>query len=139
MRILHENYDHLGIQTEIVRLDNDFVVVNAAIENQRGKFNGTGIASSQRDVRLADSLVGLAETRAIAGAMRFGGIGVEYTGAEDVSHVAAAEPERAFPDGNGKERTKASHGAIDPPPTADTKAANGPTAGNRELTPQLHR
>jgi hypothetical protein len=94
LRILHENNDHLSIQTEIVRLDSDFVVVKAAVENQRGKFNGTGTASGQRDARLADSLVELAETRAIARALRFGGIGVEYTGAEEVSHVVAVEPER---------------------------------------------
>ena len=91
LRILHENNDHLGIQTEIIRLDNDFVVVKAAVESQRGKFNGTGTASGQRDAKLADSLVELAETRAIARALRFGGIGVEYTSAEEVSHVAAAE------------------------------------------------
>ncbi len=94
LRILHENNDHLGIQTEIIRLDTDFVVVKAAVESQRGKFNGTGTASGQRDAKLADSLVELAETRAIARALRFSGIGVEYTGAEEVSHVAAAEPEQ---------------------------------------------
>ena len=94
LRILHENNDHLGIQTEIIRLDTDFVVVKAAVESQRGKFNGTGTASGQRDAKLADSLVELAETRAIARALRFGGIGVEYTGAEEVSHVAAADSEK---------------------------------------------
>ena len=56
LRILHENNDHLGIQTEIIRLDTDFVVVKAAVESQRGKFNGTGTASGQRDAKLADSL-----------------------------------------------------------------------------------
>ena len=94
LRILHETSEHLSIQTEVVRLDNKFVVVKAAVQTQRGKFNGTGTASSQRDARLADSLVELAETRAIARALRFGGIGVEFTSAEEVSHVAAAEPER---------------------------------------------
>jgi hypothetical protein len=93
LRILHESNDRLSIQTEILRMDTDFVVVRAAVESQRGKFSGTGTASGQRDARLADSLVELAETRAIARALRFGGIGVEYTGAEEVSHVAAAEPE----------------------------------------------
>ncbi|MGB6063712.1 MAG: hypothetical protein WBG50_02825 [Desulfomonilaceae bacterium] len=126
LRILHENNDHLGIQTEIIRLDADFVVVKAAVESQRGKFNGTGTASGQRDAKLADSLVELAETRAIARALRFGGIGVEYTGAEEISHVGAAESENeqsgskqpapVFPEGNGngKGETKASSDAIDP-------------------------
>lgn len=89
LRILHEANERLSIQTEIIKLDTDFVVVKAAVESQKGKFNGTGTASGQRDARLADSLVELAETRAIARALRFGGIGVEYTGAEEVSHVAA--------------------------------------------------
>jgi hypothetical protein len=122
LRILHESNDNLSIQTEIVRLDNDFVVVKAAIESQRGKFNGTGTASGQRDARLADSLVELAETRAIARALRFGGIGVEYAGAEEVSHVtpeseptANKQSASVFPEenGNGKAGTKASSGAID--------------------------
>ncbi len=117
LRILHENNDHLGIQTEIIRLDNDFVVVKAAVESQRGKFNGTGTASGQRDAKLADSLVELAETRAIARALRFSGIGVEFTSAEEVSHVGATEPEKeqtggkapapVFPDGNGNGKREA--------------------------------
>jgi hypothetical protein len=123
LRILHENNDHLGIQTEIIRLDSDFVVVKAAVESQRGKFNGTETASGQRDAKLADSLVELAETRAIARALRFGGIGVEYTGAEEVSHVAVADSEQeqtgskapapVFPEdnGNGKVGAKAPNGA----------------------------
>lgn len=74
LRILHESNEHLSIQTEIVRLENDFVVVKAAVESQKGTFNGTGTASAQRDARLAESLVELAETRAIARALRFGGI-----------------------------------------------------------------
>ncbi len=120
LRILHENNDHLSVQTEIIRLDNDFVVVKAAVESQRGKFNGTGTASGQRDAKLADSLVELAETRAIARALRFGGIGVEYAGAEEVSHVAAADPEkeqttdkeheRVFPQGAGEGKVEAKSG-----------------------------
>ncbi len=123
LRILHENNDHLGIQTEIIRLDNDFVVVKAAVESQRGKFNGTGTASGQRDAKLADSLVELAETRAIARALRFGGIGVEYASAEEISHITVADSEKEqsgskapappFPEdnGNGKREAKAPGGA----------------------------
>ena len=62
LRILHENNDNLSIRTQIIRLDNDFAVVKAAVESQKGKFNGTGTASVQRDAKLADSLVELAET-----------------------------------------------------------------------------
>jgi hypothetical protein len=48
LRILHESNDHLSIQTEIVRLEPDFVVMKAAVESQKGTFNGTGTASGQR-------------------------------------------------------------------------------------------
>ncbi len=114
LRILHENNDDLSIQTEIIRLENDFAMVKAAVESNKGKFNGTGTASVQRDAKLADSLVELAETRAIARVLRFGGIGVEYTGAEEVSHVVAAEtaneqnpskePESVCSESNGKSK-----------------------------------
>jgi hypothetical protein len=114
LRILHENNDQLSIQTEIVRLDNDFAVVKATVESKKGRFNGTGTASGQRDARLADSLVELAETRAIARALRFGGIGVEYAGAEEVSHVSAEseqttnkESASVFPESNGNSKPQA--------------------------------
>ncbi len=136
LRILHENNDHLGIQTEIIRLEPDFVVVKAAVESQRGKFNGTGTASGQRDAKLADSLVELAETRAIARALRFSGIGVEYTGFEEVTHVPATEQNSdktaapAFPEdnGNGKREAKAPSGA-----PAET-GSKPPSGGNGTLT-----
>ena len=54
LRILHENNDNLSIQTKIIRLDNDFAVVKAVVESHKGKFNGTGTASIQRDAKLAD-------------------------------------------------------------------------------------
>ncbi len=137
LRILHENNDSLSIQTEIIKLEADFAVVKAAVESQKGKFNGTGTASGQRDAKLADSLLELAETRAIARALRFGGIGVEYTGAEEVSHVAAADTEKeqsgnkqpapAFPEGNGngKVETKSPTGAVADEGSKPKSAGNG--------------
>jgi hypothetical protein len=139
LRILHESNDQLSIQTDIVRLDPEFVVVKAAIESQRGKFNGTGTASGQRDARLADSLVELAETRAIARALRFGGIGVEYTSAEEISHIASAEPEKeqstnkeppsVFPEGNdnGKPEAKAQE-------SGPAERPKQPSSGNNRAT-----
>ena len=47
----HENNDNLSIQTEIIRLDPDFAVIKAAVESNKGKFNGTGTASVQRDFK----------------------------------------------------------------------------------------
>ncbi|MGO9120990.1 MAG: hypothetical protein ACLQPD_25690 [Desulfomonilaceae bacterium] len=135
LRILHENNDKLSIRTEIIRLDNDYAVVKAAVENQKGKFDGTGTASVQRDAKLADSIVELAETRAIARALRFGGIGVEYTGAEEVSHVASteSEPEQTagkeskpvFPDNNGNGKTEAQGCAAGKPESKPSSDGNG--------------
>jgi len=117
LRIIHEMNSHLSITTEIVRLEPDFAVVRATLESEKGKFCGTGTASAQRDARLADSLVELAETRAIARSLRFGGIGCEFTSAEEVSHAVATEPEREqsankpperiFPDANGQGKPEA--------------------------------
>ena len=93
LRIVHETNSRLSIDTEVIKLEPDFAVVRATLESEKGKFSGTGTASAQRDARLADSLVELAETRAIARSLRFGGIGCEFTSAEEVSHVTAIEPE----------------------------------------------
>lgn len=78
LRVAHEGNERLSIQTEIVRLEHDLVVAKATVETEKGRYSGTGTASAQRDARLSDSLVELAETRAIARALRFGGFGVEY-------------------------------------------------------------
>jgi hypothetical protein len=93
LRIAHEANEKLSIGTEIIRLDSDLVVAKATVETAKGRYSGTGTASAQRDARLADSLVELAETRAIARALRFGGFGVEYCGAEEVNNVVD-EPDR---------------------------------------------
>jgi hypothetical protein len=135
LRIIHETCSRLNIATEILKLEPDFAVVRATLESEKGKFCGTGTASAQRDARLADSLVELAETRSIARALRFGGIGVEFTSAEEVSHVAQPEPEREHTSNKGAERvfhedqdkgkreSKASHDAIDRTTTEETELA----------------
>jgi hypothetical protein len=87
LRLAHEGNERLSIQTDMVSMDTDLVVAKATVETEKGRYSGTGTASAQRDQRLADSLVELAETRAIARALRFGGFGVEYCGAEEVNHV----------------------------------------------------
>jgi hypothetical protein len=61
--------------------------VKATVTTMKGSFCGFGTASAQRDQRLADSLLELAETRSIARGLRFSGYGMEYTSAEEVSRV----------------------------------------------------
>jgi hypothetical protein len=126
LRLAHEENQSLNLQTEMVNWDGQFAIFKCCAVTSKGQFVGYGTANSQRDTKLAESLIELAETRAIARALRFAGYGMEYTGAEEVSHVAAAEPEREqnagktpaplFPEGsgNGKVPSKGSNEAIDP-------------------------
>jgi len=100
LRLAHEGNKKLSIQTEIMRMDTDLVVAKATVETDKGRYSGTGTASAQRDARLADSLVELAETRAIARALRFGGFGVEFCSAEEISHVSETEPSSGANKGN---------------------------------------
>ena len=87
LRLAHEGNGKLSIQTEVVQFDEAVAVVKATVTTEKGSFCGFGTASAQRDQRLADSLLELAETRSIARSLRFSGYGMEYTGAEEVSHV----------------------------------------------------
>jgi hypothetical protein len=116
LRIAHEQNDKLSIKTEIVRLEESFAAVKATATTSKGDFCGFGTASAQRDARLADSLLELAETRSIARALRFASYGCEFTSAEEMSHVLNSESEKepsankergpAFPEDNGKPETK---------------------------------
>ena len=119
LRVLHEQQEQISISTEIVRLDRDFVVVRAEVMTQKGSYTGTGTASSERDTRLADSLVELAESRSIARAARFAGIGVEFCSAEEVSHLRSVDhddqsqeeqAQRAFDDGTADDKPEAKNG-----------------------------
>ena len=87
LRLAHDGNGKLSIQTEVVQFDDSLAVVKATVTTDKGSFCGFGTASAQRDQRLADSLLELAETRSIARSLRFSGYGVEYAGAEEVSHV----------------------------------------------------
>lgn len=87
LRLAHEGNGKLSIQTEVVQFDDSLAVVKSTVTTEKGDFCGFGTASAQRDQRLADSLLELAETRSISRSLRFSGYGVEYTSAEEVSHV----------------------------------------------------
>lgn len=118
LRLAHEENQSLNLQTEMVNWDGQYAIFKCAAVTSKGQFIGYGTANSQRDVKLADSLVELAETRAIARALRFAGYGMEYAGAEEVSHVPNPESDTertgnrvsapVFPpdNGNGKPEAK---------------------------------
>ena len=64
LRLAHEQNDSLSLQTEMVNWDGQyFVVSNAAAVTGKGRVHWLRHSNSQRDAKLADSLVELAETR----------------------------------------------------------------------------
>ncbi len=125
LRLAHEENEKLNLQTDLVSWDGQYAVFKCRAVTAKGEYVGYGTANNQRDARLAESLIELAETRSIARALRFAGYGMEFTSAEEVSHVAAAEPEReqttnkavepVFPEdnGNGKPPTKSPNEAAE--------------------------
>jgi len=141
LRLAHEQNDSLSLQTEMVNWDGEYAVFKCCAVTGKGQYIGYGTANSQRDAKLADSLVELAETRSIARALRFAGFGLEFTSAEEVSHVAAADSEKepsggkataqVFPGDNGKDKTeksKPSSDGIDVATTGATRVPSGATA-----------
>ncbi len=133
LRLAHEQNDSLSLQTEMVNWDGEYAVFKCCAVTGKGQYIGYGTANSQRDAKLADSLVELAETRSIARALRFAGFGLEFCGAEEIAHLpeGGLEPQRSvnkapapvFPEdnGNGKVPAKAPSGAA-----AETKSKPQP-------------
>ncbi len=96
LRLAHEENKSLSIETEVISFDLELAVVQALVKTEKGYYNGLGNASVRRDKVLANAILELAETRAIARALRFAGYGVEYTGFEEVENTAnLADDERA--------------------------------------------
>jgi len=87
LRLAHEENENLNISTEIIRYEENVAAVRALATTKKGYFNGLGMASVERDQRIAPAILELAETRAIARSLRFAGYGVEYCSAEEVSHL----------------------------------------------------
>lgn len=128
LRLAHEENERLGITTEMVSWDGQYAVFRCSAETQKGRFVGYGTANAQRDARLAESLIELAETRSIARALRFAGYGVEYTGLEEVLHVADHDSSQ---NRNGEEQRSASG----PNGNGDGKAPSKPQhCGNGRAT-----
>ena len=84
LRLAHEANETLSIETEIIRYDEKIAVVVAVSKTSKGSFKGIGMASIERDQKLAHAILELAETRSIARSLRFAGYGIEYTSAEEM-------------------------------------------------------
>lgn len=87
LRLAHSQNDTLDIQTEVFKYDGSLAIVKATCTTNKGIYSGIGMASLERDQKIAPAILELAETRAVARALRFAGYGVEYCGAEEISHV----------------------------------------------------
>jgi hypothetical protein len=91
LRLYHEDVDPdrtgAGIETTIHTYENDIAVVHASVNINGSKYSGIGMASKSRDALIFPAILEMAETRAIARALRFAGYGVEYTGAEEMASV----------------------------------------------------
>lgn len=98
LRIVHElQRDKLSLVTQLVDYQMDsHAIVRAEVTTGTGVFTATGTSTAARDPKLADSLIELAETRAVARALRFAGVGVEMVGLEELGAgpVLDGEPPR---------------------------------------------
>lgn len=93
LRLAHDENKLLSIETSVLYYNEDSTVVHAHIKTEKGTFAGLGNASARRDKVLANAILELAETRAIARALRFAGYGVEFTGYEEVPEVRNTKAE----------------------------------------------
>jgi hypothetical protein len=125
LRLAHEANEALSIETEIIRYDEKVAVVIATSKTSKGSFKGIGMASIERDQKIAPAILELAETRAIGRSLRFAGYGVEYCSAEEVSHIENGN-------GNGGNGHHARQNQNDNlPPKGNRNGDNLPTGGNR--------
>ena len=85
LRILRENFPTASLTPEAIRLDADSCIFRATVQDGARSASAYGTANATSDARLKDNLVELAETRAIARALRFFGIGVDATSLEEVA------------------------------------------------------
>lgn len=93
LRLAHDENKNLSIETVVVQYNEESTVIQASIKTEKGTFTGLGNASVKRDRVLSNAILELAETRAIARALRFAGYGVEYTGFEEVGEGKNPVPE----------------------------------------------
>lgn len=137
LRLAHEENDSISINTEIVRSDDSIAVVRAVVTTGKGSFSGIGMASIERDERIAPAILELAETRAIARALRFSGFGVEYCSAEEVSHLNG-NVQDVLPGSSETPQEPESAGVVNDDKAPDTKAPNKGNGDSRVTNKQLN-
>ena len=72
LRVAHDANPALSIKTEFIQFEPSIsAVIKAELITEKGTFTAYGASSVSKDERLSESLLELAETRAIARALRF--------------------------------------------------------------------
>lgn len=106
LRLFHEGNEKLSISTELIHFNHMAnATVRATVTTGKGNFTGYGCSSSEKDQDFITSLLEVAETRAIARALRFAGYGLEFTGSEEISY----EPQN-FSKDNGRNQSSEKQG-----------------------------
>lgn len=107
LRLAHDENKSLSIETNVVQYGDESTIIHASVRTEKGTFTGLGNASVKRDRVLSNAILELAETRAIARALRFAGYGVEYTGFEEVGEGKNAALEEQPPKGENHKKSEA--------------------------------
>ena len=137
LRLAHEQNEKLSIVTEIFKYDEKVAVVCAVSTTAKGSFKAIGMASIERDQKLAHAILELAETRAIARSLRFAGFGVEYCGAEEMSHTeTGGNGSGSGSGGNGHQSQRNQNENL--PPKGHCNSDDLPTGGNGNSRPPIN-
>ena len=123
LRIAHSQNNSISITTEVIQYDGKVAVVKASCTTDKGCYSGIGMSSVERDSKIAPAILELAETRAIARALRFSGIGVEYCSAEEISHLEQDKHSSPVKNGHEEPQRPIVHHPY-------THAPNQPAGGN---------
>ena len=130
LRIAHENNDQLSITSKVFSYDGQVAVVVATTTTDKGSYNGVGMASVERDKKIAPAILELAESRAIARSLRFCGIGVEYCGAEEISHLSNGDNDDATRGKQHAQNNRPQEGFNPVPASSDTQTSQKPNSQN---------
>jgi hypothetical protein len=108
LNLQHQEYNQITINTEIIEYHHlELAICRATITTPKGSFNGSGVASLEKDADMMTSLLEIAETRAVSRALRFSGALVEYTGREEIPKPTKSAPNPPISSGtisNGQKR-----------------------------------
>jgi len=130
LRIAHESNDQLSITSKVFSYDGQVAVVVATTTTDKGSYNGVGMASVERDKKIAPAILELAESRAIARSLRFCGIGVEYCGAEEISHLTNGDNGDSVRDRSSSKNNGPQSGFNPVLMSSDTQTSQKPNSQN---------